>query len=106
MYLGQGEGDEEDGASDENVMPTGRVVGILQRNWREYVASFASDEVHSFGLYTACYPGIHYSHCTYQFVSGCGTLWKRFDSILYVFCFKSQKIGNYKNYKNWTVEII
>lgn len=41
---GQGEGDEEEGASDENVMPTGRVVGILQRNWREYVASFASDE--------------------------------------------------------------
>lgn len=50
MYLGQGEGDEEDGATDENVMPTGRVVGILQRNWREYVASFASNEVHSFGL--------------------------------------------------------
>lgn len=85
MYLGQGEGDEEEGALDENVMPTGRVVGILQRNWREYVASFASDEVQSFGLYITCYPGIHYNHFTYQFVSGYGTLWKQFDSILFVF---------------------
>ncbi|XP_022315246.2 DIS3-like exonuclease 1 [Crassostrea virginica] len=41
---GQLEESEEDGTSDGNVMPTGRVVGILQRNWREYVASFASDE--------------------------------------------------------------
>jgi hypothetical protein len=36
---------EEDSVSDDNVMPTGRVVGISQRNWREYVASFAPDEV-------------------------------------------------------------
>ena len=28
-----------------NVMPTGRVVGIVRRNWREYVASFAENEV-------------------------------------------------------------
>lgn len=28
------------------VMPTGRVVGVLQRNWRDYVASFAENEVH------------------------------------------------------------
>lgn len=27
------------------VMPTGRVVGVLQRNWRDYVASFAENEV-------------------------------------------------------------
>lgn len=26
------------------VMPTGRVVGVLQRNWRDYVASFAENE--------------------------------------------------------------
>lgn len=26
-------------------MPTGRVVGVLQRNWRDYVASFAENEV-------------------------------------------------------------
>lgn len=45
LYVGQLEESEEDGTSDGNVMPTGRVVGILQRNWREYVASFASDEV-------------------------------------------------------------
>ncbi|XP_062570855.1 DIS3-like exonuclease 1 [Saccostrea cucullata] len=35
---------EDDSASDCNVMPTGRVVGIQQRNWREYVASFSPDE--------------------------------------------------------------
>ena len=28
-----------------DVMPTGRVVGILQRNWRDYVASFDENEV-------------------------------------------------------------
>lgn len=28
------------------VMPNGRVVGVLQRNWRDYVASFAENEVH------------------------------------------------------------
>lgn len=26
-------------------MSTGKVVGIQQRNWRDYVASFAEDEV-------------------------------------------------------------
>lgn len=45
IIAGQVEEAEEDGVSDGNVMPTGRVVGISQRNWREYVASFASDEV-------------------------------------------------------------
>ena len=34
---------EED---QSEVMPTGRVVGVLQRNWRDYVASFAENEVH------------------------------------------------------------
>ena len=28
-------------------MPTGVVVGILQRNWRDYVVSFAADQVMS-----------------------------------------------------------
>ena len=28
-----------------DIMPTGRVVGIIQRNWREYVACFAQTEV-------------------------------------------------------------
>ncbi len=25
-------------------MPTGRVLGILERNWREYIATLPSDE--------------------------------------------------------------
>ena len=29
----------------EKRVPSGRVVGILQRNWRDYVASLADDEV-------------------------------------------------------------
>lgn len=28
-------------------MPTGRVVGVVQRNWRDYVASFAENEVNT-----------------------------------------------------------
>ena len=28
-----------------DIMPTGRVIGIIQRNWREYVACFAQTEV-------------------------------------------------------------
>jgi DIS3-like exonuclease 1 len=35
--------DAEKEASD--VMPTGHVVGVLQRNWRDYVATFAESEV-------------------------------------------------------------
>ena len=31
------------------VLPTARVVGVLQRNWRDYVACFAEDEVGSSG---------------------------------------------------------
>ncbi|XP_064607624.1 DIS3-like exonuclease 1 isoform X2 [Liolophura sinensis] len=42
--------ENEEGTSPEeeedmgDVMPTGRVVGILQRNWRDYVVSFSQDE--------------------------------------------------------------
>ena len=39
-------GDNEEGSSPDkggNVMPTGRVVGILQRNWRDYVCAFAQN---------------------------------------------------------------
>ncbi|KAL9987682.1 hypothetical protein ACROYT_G002028 [Oculina patagonica] len=32
------------GEEQSDVMPTGRVVGVLQRNWRDYVASFAENE--------------------------------------------------------------
>lgn len=35
----------DDTDEDSNVMPTGQVVGVTQRNWREYVAAFAEDEV-------------------------------------------------------------
>lgn len=28
-----------------DVMPTGHVVGVLQRNWRDYVATFSESEV-------------------------------------------------------------
>ncbi|XP_003969771.2 LOW QUALITY PROTEIN: DIS3-like exonuclease 1 [Takifugu rubripes] len=34
--LAEGDGDE----SESKTMPTGRVVGILQRNWRDYVVTF------------------------------------------------------------------
>nr|XP_023414124.1 DIS3-like exonuclease 1 isoform X3 [Loxodonta africana] len=42
-----GESDIEDKASGESPsepMPTGRVVGILQKNWRDYVVTFPSKE--------------------------------------------------------------
>ena len=36
-------------------MPTGRVIGIVQRNWKDYVASFAKDEVlHMFNEKNYC----------------------------------------------------
>ncbi|EDL95796.1 similar to expressed sequence AV340375, isoform CRA_c [Rattus norvegicus] len=41
------ENDSEDKASGESPsepMPTGRVVGILQKNWRDYVVTFPSKE--------------------------------------------------------------
>ena len=39
--------EEEDKETEEmgDIMPTGYVVGVTQRNWREYVAAFAEDEV-------------------------------------------------------------
>ncbi|XP_071139750.1 DIS3-like exonuclease 1 [Mytilus edulis] len=36
--------DEEESEDNGDIMPTGYVVGITQRNWREYVAAFAQDE--------------------------------------------------------------
>lgn len=39
--LTEGPGDDRSGEDGENKpMPTGRVVGILQRNWRDYVVTF------------------------------------------------------------------
>ncbi|XP_072321345.1 DIS3-like exonuclease 1 [Eucyclogobius newberryi] len=40
---------EEKGVEDQNSqpMPTGRVVGILQRNWRDYVVTFPPRETQS-----------------------------------------------------------
>ncbi|XP_072235996.1 DIS3-like exonuclease 1 [Leuresthes tenuis] len=39
--LTEGQGDEKNGEDDDTkAMPTGRVVGILQRNWRDYVVTF------------------------------------------------------------------
>ncbi|XP_045156829.2 DIS3-like exonuclease 1 [Mercenaria mercenaria] len=38
-------GDGDKAVSDRaDTMPTGKIVGILQRNWREYVACFSQDE--------------------------------------------------------------
>ncbi|XP_027053646.1 DIS3-like exonuclease 1 isoform X3 [Pocillopora damicornis] len=38
------EGADESREDQSDVMPTGRVVGVVQRNWRDYVASFAENE--------------------------------------------------------------
>lgn len=39
--LTEGQGEEKSGEdNDSKPMPTGRVVGILQRNWRDYVVTF------------------------------------------------------------------
>ena len=43
LYLGADESRED----QSDVMPTGRVVGVVQRNWRDYVASFAENEVNT-----------------------------------------------------------
>ena len=45
-YTGLSLADELSGEEQSDVMPTGRVVGVLQRNWRDYVACFAENEVH------------------------------------------------------------
>ena len=40
------EGKEGETSNGNAVMPTGKVLAVLQRNWRDYVASFAHrDEV-------------------------------------------------------------
>ncbi|KAJ8307659.1 hypothetical protein KUTeg_014786 [Tegillarca granosa] len=36
--------DTEEMEESSNVMPTGQVVGIVQRQWREYVATFSQNE--------------------------------------------------------------
>ncbi|XP_026175727.1 DIS3-like exonuclease 1 isoform X1 [Mastacembelus armatus] len=39
--LTEGQGEEKSGEDDGSLpLPTGRVVGILQRNWRDYVVTF------------------------------------------------------------------
>ncbi|XP_075431481.1 DIS3-like exonuclease 1 isoform X2 [Ascaphus truei] len=43
--LCENEADERSaGESQSEVMPTGRVVGVLQRNWRDYVVTFPAKE--------------------------------------------------------------
>ncbi|XP_038623376.1 DIS3-like exonuclease 1 [Tachyglossus aculeatus] len=43
--LGESESDEKTGGEGPaEPMPTGRVVGILQKNWRDYVVTFPSKE--------------------------------------------------------------
>ena len=41
---GEGEESEKEDSSDRRL-PTGRVVGVLSRQWRDYVASLPPDEV-------------------------------------------------------------
>ncbi|KAF4017031.1 hypothetical protein G4228_009220 [Cervus hanglu yarkandensis] len=49
--LGESDGDDRaPGEAPSEPMPTGRVVGILQKNWRDYVVTFPSiEEVQSQG---------------------------------------------------------
>ncbi|KAM8972773.1 DIS3-like exonuclease 1 [Pelodytes ibericus] len=48
--LCENEVDEKAGDPHIELMPTGRVVGVLQRNWRDYVVTFpAQDELQSQG---------------------------------------------------------
>ncbi|XP_068438038.1 DIS3-like exonuclease 1 isoform X2 [Clinocottus analis] len=42
--LAEGRGEEPSGEGDRKPMATGRVVGILQRNWRDYVVTFPPRE--------------------------------------------------------------
>ncbi|CAH2274472.1 DIS3-like exonuclease 1 isoform X1 [Pelobates cultripes] len=42
--LCENEEDERTGDSQTEIMPTGCVVGVLQRNWRDYVATLPSQE--------------------------------------------------------------
>jgi hypothetical protein len=45
------EGSNSDVEDAGDIMPTGYVVGIISRNWKEYVATFAEDEVHFVMIY-------------------------------------------------------
>ena len=47
-------------------MPTGYVVGIISRNWREYVATFAEDEVHFVMIY--CLSSEKNENCIFSYV--------------------------------------
>ncbi|XP_075063694.1 DIS3-like exonuclease 1 isoform X2 [Mixophyes fleayi] len=42
--LCENEADERSGDTESELLMTGRVVGVLQRNWRDYVATFPSKE--------------------------------------------------------------
>ncbi|XP_058486283.1 DIS3-like exonuclease 1 [Solea solea] len=42
--LSEGQGAEKSGEDESKPLPTGRVVGILQRNWRDYVVTFPPRE--------------------------------------------------------------
>ncbi|KAM4677957.1 DIS3-like exonuclease 1 isoform 2-T2 [Discoglossus pictus] len=42
--LCENEADEKTGETHSDVMTTGRVVGVLQRNWRDYVVTFPAIE--------------------------------------------------------------
>ncbi|KAM4748024.1 DIS3-like exonuclease 1 [Rhinophrynus dorsalis] len=42
--LCENESDEKAVDTQNDVMPTGRVVGVLQRNWRDYVVTFPTKE--------------------------------------------------------------
>ncbi|XP_068131120.1 DIS3-like exonuclease 1 [Hyperolius riggenbachi] len=42
--LCENESEEKGGEAQGDVMMTGRVVGVLQRNWRDYIATFPSKE--------------------------------------------------------------
>ena len=48
---GLSSGEQLSGEEQSDAMPTGRVVGVLQRNWRDYVASFAENEVFHVSYY-------------------------------------------------------
>ena len=55
-------------------MPTGRVVGIVLRNWKDYVASFAKDEVlHMFNEKNYCEKYFARSNFLFRFQQGSST---------------------------------
>ncbi|KAL4227599.1 DIS3 mitotic control [Mactra antiquata] len=44
VEIGDGDKIKTPKTNTSSILPTGKVVGILQRNWREYVACFSQDE--------------------------------------------------------------